>query len=99
MGKRLVFDFIVSKVPFLGNFIFGPILGAVIGKILEIAIKYTEMGAFFLYIDLRTSAQGRAFEKAAFANVNAQKSNDAKVRANAEKELIDSFRAFIKFTN
>ncbi len=99
MGKRLVFDFVVSKVPFLGGFILGPIVGWAIGKVLHIALMKTEMGLFFLYIDMRTSAQGRAFEKAAFANVEAQKSTDPKVRQDSEKLLIDSFRAFIKFTN
>lgn len=96
MGTRLVFDFIVSKIPFLAGVIFNPILSWIIGKILSIAINQTEMGAFFLYVDLRTSAQGRAFEKAALAHANAKSDEEKK---NAEKELIDTFRAFVKFTN
>lgn len=99
MGKRLVFDFIISKIPLLGNFFFGPIVSWVVGKVLQIAITQTEMGLFFLYIDMRTSAQGRAFQQAALANAAAQKSTDPKVRQDAEKILIDSFRAFVKFTN
>lgn len=95
-GKHLVLKFVVGKLPFMGNIFFGPIVGFFVGKVLEIAILKTEMGIFFTFIDLRTSQQGREFAAAALANIEAQKSSDPKVRANAEKKQIDAFRVFVK---
>lgn len=96
MGKRLVIQAIVSKIPWLGNFIFGPIVGWIVGKVLEIAIQKTEMGLFFLYVDLRTSAQGREFQRAALQNAVAQASQDPVAKKEAEIYLIESFKAFAK---
>lgn len=76
-----------------------PILGFVVGKVLEIAIRETEIGLFFLYIDLRTSTQGRDFEKYMRLNLDAQKNGTPEQKAKAEKELKDAFRAFAKLTN
>ncbi len=98
MGKKFVFNFVVSKIPILGNVVFGPVVGWVIGKVLEIAILKTEMGLFFIYIDLRTSQQGRDFQDAAFKNALAQKGTNEKLKKEYEKNLIDSFRAFVKFS-
>lgn len=97
-GKKMVMSYLVTRVPFFALPIVNPILGFVVGSILEIAIRETEMGAFFLYIDLRTSAQGRAFEKAALKNYEVQKNGTPQEKADAEKELIDSFRTLVKFT-
>ncbi len=104
IGKKAVIEWLVAQLPaalvtgLIGS-IFTPILGFAVGKILEVAINETEIGAFFLYIDLRTSAQGRAFESAAQTNLDKQKSGTPEEKAQAEKELVDAFRAFIKFTN
>lgn len=99
MSKRFVLEAITKQLPFLGNMFFSPIVGFFVGKVLEIAILKTEMGIFFTFIDLRTSQQGRDFAAAVLSNVEAQKSSDPKVRANAEKKQIDAFRAFVKFSN
>lgn len=104
LGKDAVMKLLLARLPsalttgFLGA-IFSPLLGYITGWVLELAIRETEMGAFFLYIDLRTSAQGRAFESKMQSNLEAQKSGDPAAIAKAEKELVDAFRAFVKFTN
>lgn len=98
-GKRAVMEYIVARVPFFGFKIINPIAGFVVGKVLSIAIEQTELGAFFLYIDLRTARQGRDFEAAAMKNALAQKSGTPDERQHAEAELIRAFRALAKFTN
>lgn len=104
IGKKAVLQFLIPQLPkflttgLLGT-LFSPLLGFLVGKILEIAIRETEIGAFFLYIDLRTSAQGRDFEAAAKANLEKQKNGTPAEKAKAEKDLIDAFRALAKFTN
>lgn len=103
MGKKAVMEYLRAHLPklfagFLGK-IANPIIGYLVGVVLEIAVRETEMGLFFLYVDLRTSAQGKDFEKQMRANLEAQKTGDLAKIAKAEKELIDAFKAFVKFTN
>ncbi len=104
LAKQEVLPLLLGQLPiamttgFLGA-ILNPVLGFVVGKVLEITIQETEVGAFFLYIDLRTSIQGREFEKAARENLLKQKTGTPEERARAEKELKDAFKAFIKLTN
>jgi putative Mn2+ efflux pump MntP len=104
LGKREIMPLLLSQLPkalttgFLGA-VLSPVLGFIVGKVLEIAIRETEIGAFFLYIDLRTSAQGRDFEKTMQANLDAQKNGTPDQKAKAEKELKDAFKAFVKLTN
>lgn len=104
MGKQAVLKILLPQLPaaltkgFVGALL-NPLLGFLVGKALEIAIRETEIGAFFLYIDLRTSAQGKAFEAQMRANLEAQKSGDPAKIAQAEKELINAFKAFVKLTN
>lgn len=104
VGKKQVLKLLLAQLParmttgFFGALL-NPLFGFIVGKALEIAIRETEMGAFFLFIDLRTSAQGREFEKYAEANFEKQKTGTPEEKARAEKELIDRFRAFAKFTN
>lgn len=104
LGKQEVLPLLLAQLPsglttgFVGS-LFNPILGFIVGKALEIAIRETEIGAFFLYIDLRTSAQGREFEKAARENLLKQQNGTPEERAAAEKELKSAFKAFVKLTN
>lgn len=104
LSKEAVLKLLLAQLPakmvtgFVGS-ILNPLLGFIVGKALEIAIHQTELGAFFLYIDLRTSAQGREFEKYARANFEVQKNGTPEQIEKSEKELIDRFRAFVKLTN
>lgn len=105
MGKQQVLKLLLAQLPakittgFIGS-LFNPLLGFIVGKALEIAIRETEIGMFFLYIDLRTSAQGRAFYDAAQKNLDKQRgASTPEEKAKAEKELIDAFRSFVRLTN
>jgi hypothetical protein len=98
-GTNLVMAAIIGAQPIMGTPILKAIAQWVVSKILNIAILKTELGAFFLYIDFRTSAQGRAFFDAAIKNKLAQKSGSEQEKRDAEKAVIDSFRALVKFSN
>jgi hypothetical protein len=99
LGKKLVMEALISKLPFLGLAWVNPIVALIVGKILEIAIKQTELGLFFSYIDMRTSAQGRAFQDAAIHNREIRNAGTEQEIAAAEIALINSFRAFAKFNS
>jgi len=98
-GKTLVMQVLVQRLPFLASAFFNPVAAWLVGKILTIAIKETEFGLFFLYIDLRTNAQGRAFQEAVLHNATAQKTGTPQEKADAEAQLIDSFRRFVRLAN
>ena len=99
LGKRLVLEYLVKEFPLLGSRLLNPIVGYFVGVVLEIAIKKTELGVFFLFIDMRTSAQGRAFERSALANRQAQLTGTEEEKRHAEEALIRDFRAFAKFNS
>lgn len=98
-GVKLVMQDLVSRFPFFRLAIINPLAGFVVGYVVRTALLKTELGAFFWFIDLRTSAQGRAFEKAAMANFNAQQKGTADEKIQAEKQVIDSLRSLVKLTN
>ncbi len=99
LGQRFVMSYLVAKLPFLAWPIVNPIASFIVGYVLKIAIRETEFGLFYLYIDTRTNKQGVAFMEAAIRNRKAQESGTPEEKEKAEKELIDAFRAFVKFTN
>jgi hypothetical protein len=99
MGKKLVMDWLVSKAAFMAWAFPNMIAGFFVSKVLEVAIRETEFGLFFLYIDLRTSAQGKDFAEAAIRNQLLQKTGTEQEKADAEADLIRKFRDFVKFTS
>ncbi len=98
-GVKLVMEYLIGQLPFFGLFMVKGITTAAVGWVLETAVKFTEFGAFFLYIDLRTSAEGRAFEKAAMKNFEAQKDGTDEEKQKAESDLISAFRNLVKLSN
>lgn len=94
MGKKALKDKALKVVPFLFWGPLGPITEIVIGKVVETVIIQSELVAFYYYIDLRTSSQGRAFSRAAHANYKAQQSGTEEEKKKAEKDLIEAFNNF-----
>lgn len=99
IGVKAVMNVIVTRIPFLGSWFISPILGFFVGKVLEIALRQTEMGAFFLFIDTRTSRQGRDFAEAARLNAIAQQTGTEEEKKHAEERLKTEFRNFVLFTS
>jgi hypothetical protein len=98
MSTKSISAFIKAQIPFFNLPIISNILDMVIKQIMGIAIDKTELGAFFLYINFHVNAQGKDFLDAARKNAIIQQSGTPEEKANAEKNLINSARAFIKFT-
>lgn len=99
MGRKLVMDWLTAQMSWVAWSVPNTIIGFVVAQVIDILINKTEFGTFFLFIDLRTSAQGRAFEASAIRNHSAQQNGTAEEKAHAEAQLISDFRAFVKFTN
>lgn len=99
LGSRFAMRYLIARFSFIALPIIGPIVEWAVGYILRIAIRETEMGAFFAFIDTRTNQQGVKFTDAAIRNRIAQTTGSAEDKIKAEQELIDSFRAFVKLTN
>lgn len=90
LGKRAVMKYLAARVPFLAGGFPGWVAGLIVGKILTVAIKETEMGIFFLYIDMRVDQQASEFDAAAIAYHNAPPEEKHKY----EKAYLDAFYKF-----
>lgn len=94
-----VSSLILTKLPFLN---WGPlpsILKWGLRKIFSLAVFKTEVGAFFKFIDFRSSAQGRAYHKSISAYLKAKKDGSAEEIKVAETNMVNAFRALVKLTN
>ena len=98
-GKTGIMAYLISVVPFLGLPVMKAITSWFVEKVLWIAITKTELGAYFLFIDLRTSAQGREYFDAAVKHKTALAGGTDEEKKNAEADLINKFRALVKFSN
>ena len=94
IGKQAVMQILIARFPFLGMALINPIVGLIVGYVLQIAIKETELALFFNYVDMRTGEQQNEFEKAALENFRVQKSGTAEEKKNAEKKLVLAFTKF-----
>jgi len=99
IGTEAVLGYLITVAPWVRLPIFSALARWLVGYVLDVAINKTELGVFFVYIDVRTSAQGRAFAKAALKHRKAMADGTAKERAAAEADLVDAFRQFARFTS
>lgn len=104
MGLKVAKEKLFSFLPkFLTSGIIGvlfnPFVNLIIEKTLSAIIESAEMLAFFAYIDLRTSRQGREFYEAAKANRDIQRSEATpEEKINAENNLKLAFKNLAKWT-
>ena len=99
IGKTVVMQILVQRFAFMGLAFVNPIVGLLVGYVLGIAIKETELGLFFNYIDMRTGNQMNEFETAEMTNFKVQQNGTTEEKANAEKILLDKFRSFARLTS
>jgi hypothetical protein len=99
IGQKAVMAFLTQKFAFLALPIINPIMGLLVGYLLKIAIKETELGAFYNYVDMRVGSQANAFTLAAQKNHQAQLTGTKEEQENAKKELIEAFRKFAVLSN
>lgn len=101
MGDELVMAYLIARMPFFSLPVVKKITSFVIRKVLGIIAWKTELGAFFLFIDFRTSSQGRAFYDKAVKNRDVQNNPNAtpQEKENAKLEAIDTFRVLVKYAS
>jgi hypothetical protein len=99
IGSAATLEYLMAIAPWVRLPVIYQVFKWLIEFILSTAINKTELGAFFLFIDVRTSMQGREFIEAAQKNRQAQMNGTQKEKLTAERNLIDSFRAFVRFTS
>lgn len=90
---------LVAILPWLSWSIVYKLAYLIVGKIISIAVYETEMAIFLQYTDLRVGRQGKDFVNAALKNAEMQKSGTPEQKAQAQAELIDRLREFVKLKN
>jgi hypothetical protein len=85
--KKSFMEAVIKRLPFLALPVINPILGAIVGKVLEILLNETELRVSYLYTDFRVNQEAKSYIEMA----NGYKNGTVK-----EKDLIDSFRKFVK---
>lgn len=97
VGTKAVTAYILAAAPYLMPIKF--VIEFAVGKLLGVAIDKTEMGAFFIYVDMRSAQQSNEFERAAIDNYNIQRTGTDEQKKIAEANLILTFKRFIKLSN
>jgi hypothetical protein len=98
LGTRAVMSYLCVQFPFLNVPILKWIAGLVVGKVLTVAVKYTELGIYFIHVDVMTSQQAKHFEEAAGKLEKARTDGKTPEEIKAlEEECIDRARELIRF--
>lgn len=71
----------------------------VLKKLLTFLLNETELAAFFIYVDFRTSSQGRTYYDAIKDYKVAQETGSDKDKKRAETNLKNSFRELVRLSN
>jgi hypothetical protein len=91
---------LIKLIPWFAGGVGGVIAGYVIGIIADMLVKAGEMLAFFTFIDVRTSQEGRDWYAAAKANRDAQRGNATpEEKQRAEENLIANHKVFVKWAS
>ena len=100
IGVRAVMAAFALNLPWTQSPVVKQILEYIVTYILRLAILQTEFGAFWAYVDLRTTNQKTAFDEAVFM-LQALKDKNASAEEikNAEDKVVQAFRKFVSFTN
>ena len=75
------------------------IVESLISRVIGFFLDQTELKAFFVYTDFRTSKQGNEFYQAAINNQRAQQEGTDEEKRLAEEDLIKSFNSLVKLTS
>lgn len=96
VGKKAAMVALLAEVPCLAtNPICAKVIEEIVGEILKKMLNQAEMRAFFIYTDVRVNKQGKEFSEASYKYHSAPEEEKSKY----EKELIDSFKQFVKYSS
>lgn len=97
-AKKSILKVIFKKFSLLAWGPIGPLVGFVVEKVLEIAIYQSELAIYLLYTDFRVARQGKDFNKALEANLEAQKNGSPDDIKKAEDDLKIAFTNLTRLT-
>ncbi len=103
LGREGVMRFLLAKssglvLRLLTSPFIGSVVSFAVSYILEIAIKETELKAFFIYTDFRVSDQGNDFVDAALYNARMRKTGTPQEKKDAEDLLKTRFDNFVRLS-
>lgn len=100
-AKKILLREVGKRLPFLFVTGLNPITTLVLSKLVDILFRETEFLIFYAYVDVRTSAQGRAFSEAAINYNRALKDGtlSEEDKKKYEETLITKFRNFVVIGN
>ena len=84
----------VLAVPFVGS-----IANLAINKGVDALMNGLELAGYFVYVDIRTSAQGKAYFDAKIKGYEIEKNGTPEEKKAAEDEIKRTFEAFAKFNS
>lgn len=88
IGTDGVMTYLTAQIPFFSLPIVRYFTKIIVENIISIVVNYTELGVYFIHIDLKTAAQAKDFEQAAKLNKEAPS-------AESRQKLIDAARKLI----
>lgn len=98
LGTKGVMSYLAVQAPVFNLPILNAVIRFLVSRVISIAVNNTELGIYFIYTDQRTSAQAKAYEKAAQENAKA-KADPAvteEEKKRAEEELLARARELIR---
>lgn len=98
-GVRSASAYLTAQLPFLKWPILNGVLEAVLTNMFEDIYSKPEMAAFFKYIDVRVTKQGKNFEKAVAEHLQAKLTGNKEKIKNAENELWLKFADLARLTS
>ncbi len=99
IGTKGVMTYLMTQSPFFSIPIIKLLVSSIVKSVIEITVRYTELGAYFIYVDTFTEAQVEALKASMLVNKLAQESGDNEAKKKAENDLVASARAIIKFAH
>lgn len=90
IGTKGVMTYLQAQIPFFNLPIVKFFTEMVVNKIVSIIVNYTELGIYFIHIDLKTAAQSQEFQEAA-------KINKELPSEESKQKLIEAARKLISF--
>lgn len=99
VGSKAVEGILIGYFPFLASPFLSPVLNWIVEKVMTDLADGGELAAFFVYIDMRVTAQGRAFSEAAAKNQEALKNGTEADKAQAKIDLMKAFADLARVTS
>jgi hypothetical protein len=85
--KNAIITALVKRLPFLALPVINPLFGFIVAKVLQLGADQAKLRAFFIYTDLRTSAQASAFENDAIEFFKQRTPENEKIMLNSFYKL------------